>query len=299
MGILFDYTFYGNEKMKLTLLIIPLVLFSCRCSSEKSGKTTRVTPQEKKQTEEKPERVYVIKDLLKTAVTLKGYWRESDVFSDDEKNWHCSGTITGYKNNRLKIMTNAHCSGLESLLKSDPVAGGPEVMDYSLMVMIHGGARIKGEKIEINTTLDIAVIYTAETELKPGKDFELPPGFGEVEIGDSVLAIGSPVDPKYSGTVTFGRVSALRDRFIQHDAALNPGNSGGPLYRQTGHKFFLTGINTWKLTGKGFTGPKLEGLNFAVKYSETGSGTWISGNINPSGACRLIKGIYSKPCSVK
>ena len=66
-----------------------------------------------------------------------------------------------------------------------------------------------------------------------------------LDEGDKVIAIGHPFDLKY--TVTQGIISSLLHKeedvsYIQHDAALNPGNSGGPLVDMNGH---IIGINTF------------------------------------------------------
>lgn len=86
--------------------------------------------------------------------------------------------------------------------------------------------------------------------------------------GDSVIAIGSPFT--LQSTFTKGIVSAkdrtLPDRsvsFIQTDAAVNPGNSGGPLINADGE---VVGINTW-VVNKGLA----EGLNFAVAINDVKS----------------------------
>lgn len=86
--------------------------------------------------------------------------------------------------------------------------------------------------------------------------------------GDSVIAIGSPFT--LQSTFTKGIVSA-KDRklpgravsFIQTDAAVNPGNSGGPLINGQGE---VVGINTW-VVNKGLA----EGLNFAVAINDVKS----------------------------
>ena len=67
----------------------------------------------------------------------------------------------------------------------------------------------------------------------------------EVEIGQSVVAVGHPFGLKY--TATSGIVSSLDHmkgdvRFLQHDAALNPGNSGGPLLNSEGD---IIGVNSF------------------------------------------------------
>jgi len=89
-----------------------------------------------------------------------------------------------------------------------------------------------------------------------------------VEIGDFVLAVGSPFGLSHS--VTFGIVSAKNRRalelggaevklqdFIQTDAAINPGNSGGPLINLRGE---VVGINTCIASNSGGS----EGIGFAI-----------------------------------
>jgi serine protease DegQ len=86
-----------------------------------------------------------------------------------------------------------------------------------------------------------------------------------LRVGDQVLAIGNPYG--YSQTVTSGIISALgrRDQnlsrfesFIQTDAAINEGNSGGALVNLAGE---LIGINTATLADAGFAVP---GISFAI-----------------------------------
>jgi serine protease Do len=85
-----------------------------------------------------------------------------------------------------------------------------------------------------------------------------------VEVGDVVLAVGSPFG--LAQTVTMGIVSAMGrngmgvedyEDFIQTDAAINPGNSGGPLADAEGR---VVGINTFILSGSGGN----QGVGFAV-----------------------------------
>jgi len=78
-----------------------------------------------------------------------------------------------------------------------------------------------------------------------------------VKVGDKVIAIGTPKD--LSWTVTEGIVSAVRGATIQTDAALNQGNSGGPLIN----------IKTGRVSGVVKGGlENSEGLNFAIAPSE-------------------------------
>ena len=75
-----------------------------------------------------------------------------------------------------------------------------------------------------------------------------------VEVGDQVYAIGNPYGLEYS--VSRGIVSAIRDRFnakvIQTDAALNPGNSGGPLINEKGEIVGITSIGRQDADNIGF-----------------------------------------------
>ncbi len=79
-------------------------------------------------------------------------------------------------------------------------------------------------------------------------------------IGTEVFAIGTPLSEKLALSVTKGIVSGHRllsgFQYIQTDASLNPGNSGGPLINKKGQ---VVGIVSWKIAAPGF-----EGLSFGV-----------------------------------
>jgi S1-C subfamily serine protease len=76
------------------------------------------------------------------------------------------------------------------------------------------------------------------------------------KVGEPVVAIGSPFG--LEGTVTQGIISNTYSDRVQTDAAVNPGNSGGPLLNRSGK---VIGVNTAKLKGS-------EGLNFAIRISK-------------------------------
>lgn len=91
----------------------------------------------------------------------------------------------------------------------------------------------------------------------------------QLTVGDPVYAIGNPLGVELRGTFTNGIVSAIdRDMdihgrqmtLIQTNAALNSGNSGGPLIDQYGR---VVGINVIKMTGGGHSAT-VEGLGFAI-----------------------------------
>lgn len=112
---------------------------------------------------------------------------------------------------------------------------------------------------------DLAVLYIEAENLTPAQ-------FGDSEIlrvGDTVAAIGDPLGVEFRGTMTNGIVSAInRDvtvngrtlNLIQTNAALNSGNSGGPLINCYGQ---VIGINTMKI-GAFTDNAGVEGLGFAI-----------------------------------
>lgn len=91
----------------------------------------------------------------------------------------------------------------------------------------------------------------------------------ETRIGDTTFAVGAPLDSAYSWTVTRGIVSG-KDRLvevsdyimktIQTDAAINSGNSGGPLCNANGE---VIGITSLKLVNDG-----IEGMGFAIPIED-------------------------------
>ncbi len=136
----------------------------------------------------------------------------------------------------------------------------------SLRVKLYDGRVMDGEVIGVDPTTDIALIKI-EAQTLP----TLPFGSSdELRLGEWVLAIGSPFD--LQSTITAGIVSAKArqldviptefriESFIQTDAAVNPGNSGGALVNTRGE---LIGINT---VIKSQTGSYI-GYSFAVPES--------------------------------
>ena len=95
----------------------------------------------------------------------------------------------------------------------------------------------------------------------------------ELQVGDQVMAIGNPLG-ELTSTLTVGYVSA-KDRMVttdgtslnmlQTDAAINSGNSGGPLFNAKGE---VVGINTAKYSGMSSSGATIEGIGFAIPIDD-------------------------------
>ena len=124
----------------------------------------------------------------------------------------------------------------------------------SILVTLHDGRRYFGDVIGSDPSSDLALLRIYADNLEPARIAAST----SVQLGELVIAIGSPLGLKF--TVTSGVVSAInRDdwvdqeysvkRYVQTDAAINPGNSGGGLFRLSGD---LVGINTAILSRTGY-----------------------------------------------
>jgi serine protease Do len=127
-------------------------------------------------------------------------------------------------------------------------------------VILNDGTKIKAELVGVDKKTDLAVL-----KFKPPKPL-IAVKFGDsdkLRLGEWVIAIGNPFS--LGGTVTAGIVSARNrdissgpyDNYIQTDAAINRGNSGGPLFNLDGE---VIGVNTLIISP---TGGSI-GIGFAV-----------------------------------
>lgn len=160
------------------------------------------------------------------------------------------------------IVTNAHVIYDESEYNCG------EAVEVS--VLFSDESELEAKIIAFDRETDIAVLKVDETNLTPAK-------FGDsndIRIGELVIAIGNPLGFDLFGSVTSGIVSAL-DRqiaindknmnLIQTDAAINSGNSGGPLVNSCGQ---VIGINSAKMSSSYSSSASIEGLGFAIPITE-------------------------------
>lgn len=133
----------------------------------------------------------------------------------------------------------------------------------TVSVIYYDGKRAEANVVGADPVTDIAV-------LQVNGAVPAVASFGDssaLQLGEWVIAIGSPLGD-YRGTVTVGVVSGLnrsvqgtmQDGLVQTDAAINHGNSGGPLINLAGQ---IIGINTLVVRDTP-TGAQAEGLGFAV-----------------------------------
>jgi serine protease Do len=132
-----------------------------------------------------------------------------------------------------------------------------------IIVTMKDGTRYAGRIVGMDAMSDLAVVKIEGSEPFPAAVFG---DSGEVKVGEAAIAIGNPLG--FEHTVTVGVISAINRSlqvgerelvFLQTDAAINAGNSGGPLVNIRGE---VIGINTAKIPGAG-----IEGLGFAIPIS--------------------------------
>ena len=135
----------------------------------------------------------------------------------------------------------------------------------SIQLLLQDGRQLTARSVGTDPVSDLAVLYVEATGLTPAQ-------FGDsasVRVGDTVVAIGDPLGAQLRGTMTDGIISAInRDipvsgrtmTLLQTNAALNTGNSGGPLINCYGQ---VIGINTMKI-GDYVNDVGVEGLGFAI-----------------------------------
>jgi S1-C subfamily serine protease len=135
---------------------------------------------------------------------------------------------------RSAVITNQH------VVEECTYQGGPEV------VVAKGDREDVSQLYSWDENNDLALVFTARK--LPALETASSP-----ELGDPVVAIGSPYG--LDGTVTTGIISNIYPTYFQTDAAIGPGNSGGPLLDRSGD---VLGVTTFMLD-------ESQGANFAVR----------------------------------
>ncbi|NQP36687.1 PDZ domain-containing protein [Streptococcus suis] len=173
-----------------------------------------------------------------------------------------SGVIYKKDGDTAYIVTNNH------------VVSGAEKID----ILLASGEKLSGELVGADTYSDIAVIKIAADKVTTVAEFA---NSDTIKVGETAIAIGSPLGSVYANTVTQGIISSLSrtvtsqtedgqtisTNAIQTDTAINPGNSGGPLINIQGQ---VIGINSSKITSSSVSssGVAVEGMGFAIPSND-------------------------------
>ena len=179
-----------------------------------------------------------IEDALASTVTIK------------RKSSHGSGCIVS---NDGYIVTNFH------------VVSG----DEKITVLDNEGKEYEAKLVRKNENLDLALLKV-ESNFK--NSFSVKSEEKNYTIGDDIFVIGTPASLELNQTVTKGIISGTRKHdnnvYIQIDASVNPGNSGGALVKKNGE---FVGVINSKIRGVG-----LEGLGFSIPIQKVREGLFIN-----------------------
>ncbi|WP_089088083.1 S1C family serine protease [Secundilactobacillus pentosiphilus] len=172
-----------------------------------------------------------------------------------------SGVIYKKAGNSAYIVTNNH------------VVSGSNALE----VIMSNGKKIDAKLVGKDAITDLAVLKVNSAEVSKVASFG---NSDNIKVGETALAIGSPLGSQYATSLTEGIISAKKRTVattdeatnqqtgnatvIQTDAAINPGNSGGPLINLAGQ---VIGINSMKLASSN-SGTSVEGMGFAIPSNE-------------------------------
>ena len=184
---------------------------------------------------------------------------ESDTDTNTEQvSSEGSGVIYKKEGEFAYLVTNTH------------VINGASKVDIRLA----DGTKVPGDIVGSDTFSDIAVVKISSEKVITVAEFG---DSSQLTVGETAIAIGSPLGSEYANTVTQGIVSSLNrnvslksedgqaisTKAIQTDTAINPGNSGGPLINIQGQ---VIGITSSKIATNG--GTSVEGLGFAIPSND-------------------------------
>lgn len=234
-----------------------------QATNNNSGTVTQTSYKNENST---TQAVNKIKDAVVSVITYSAN-KQSSVFGTEESNSDTdnqqiasegSGVIYKKNENDAYIVTNTH------------VINGVSKVDIRLA----DGTKVPGEIIGSDTFSDIAVVKISSEKVTTVAEFG---DSSQLNVGETAIAIGSPLGSEYANTVTQGIISSLNrnvslksedgqaisTKAIQTDTAINPGNSGGPLVNIQGQ---VIGITSSKIASNG--GTSVEGLGFAIPSND-------------------------------
>ena len=255
---------------QLLLVILILGTFTTLQLSQKqnSGTTTTTTVSKAavKNENSTTQAVDKVKDAVVSVITYSSNSQNSLITSDETDTdtnaeqvfSEGSGVIYKKEGDTAYIVTNTH------------VINGAKKVDIRLA----DGTKVPGDIVGSDTYSDIAVVKIAADKVTTVAEFG---DSNQLTVGETAIAIGSPLGSEYANTVTQGIVSSLNRNVslksedgqaistnaIQTDTAINPGNSGGPLINIQGQ---VIGITSSKIASNG--GTSVEGLGFAIPAND-------------------------------
>ena len=245
---------------------VTLQLYQKQGNQATNNTTNTVTQTSYKNENATTQAVNKVKDAVVSVITYSAN-RQNSVFGNDETDTDTdsqqvasegSGVIYKKNGKDAYLVTNTH------------VIKGASKVDIRLA----DGTKVPGEIVGSDTFSDIAVVKFSSEKVTTVAEFG---DSSKLNVGETAIAIGSPLGSEYANTVTQGIISSLNrnvslksqdgqaisTKAIQTDTAINPGNSGGPLVNIQGQ---VIGITSSKIASNG--GTSVEGLGFAIPSND-------------------------------
>ncbi len=245
---------------------VTLQLYQKQGNQATNNNSNTVTQTSYKNETSTTQAVNKVKDAVVSVITYSSN-RQSSLFGTDETDTdpdsqqiasEGSGVIYKKNGNDAYLVTNTH------------VINGASKVDIRLA----DGTKVPGEIVGSDTFSDIAVVKISSEKVTTVAEFG---DSSQLNVGETAIAIGSPLGSEYANTVTQGIISSLNrtvslksedgqaisTKAIQTDTAINPGNSGGPLVNIQGQ---VIGITSSKIASNGKT--SVEGLGFAIPSND-------------------------------
>ena len=247
---------------------VTLQLYQKQGNQTTNNNSGTVTQTSYKNENSTTQAVNKVKDAVVSIITYSSSSsRQSSVFNADDTNSDSdnqqiasegSGVIYKKDDKDAYLVTNTH------------VINGASKVDIRLA----DGTKVPGEIVGSDTFSDIAVVKISSEKVTTVAEFG---DSSQLSVGETAIAIGSPLGSEYANTVTQGIISSLNrnvslksedgqaisTKAIQTDTAINPGNSGGPLVNIQGQ---VIGITSSKIASNG--GTSVEGLGFAIPSND-------------------------------
>ena len=199
--------------------------------------------------------------------TTEGLYTPSQVYAANVKSVVMISNKVNSAQNGMSISAG---SGF-IITKDGYVVTNQHVVDGngSITVITTDGTEYSAVLVGADDANDVALLKVEAENLSPVK----LGSSAELIVGDQVAAIGNPLG-ELTSTLTVGYISAKeRDvttdgfaiNMLQTDAAINSGNSGGPLFNMRGE---VIGITTAKYSGTSSSGASIEGVGFAIPIDD-------------------------------
>lgn len=252
-----------------TFLVLQTGLFNSKAATTNSS-TTSVSKVAYKNSNDTTTAVATVQDAVVSVINYQSAQKNSfqNVFGNSSTNELAvasegSGVIYKKDDKYAYLVTNNH------------VIEGAEQIE----ILLADGTKVVGELVGSDTYSDLAVVKISSENVKTVAQFA---DSDTLTVGETAIAIGSPLGAEYANSVTEGIVSSLSrtvttqndqgevisTNAIQTDAAINPGNSGGALINIQGQ---VIGINSSKISSTSISmtnTSSVEGMGFAIPSND-------------------------------